>query len=210
MRQAIRLSGRIAVVLALLVGTAALCFAADPPKAPAGAPAMSPEQQKMMDNMMKAMQPGENHKRLASFAGSWTTHVKVWMMPGQPPAESDGTMEAKWVMGGRYMMSNFTGSFMGQPFEGQATDGYDNLTGKYVSTWIDNQGTGMLNTSGTCDAGCKVLTETGEMMDPMTNKKTTYKSVVTFVDDNTFKYEAFSVSGGKSMKAMEMICHRKA
>ena len=31
---------------------------------------------------------------------------------------------------------------MGMPFEGIGRTGYDNVTGKYWSTWIDNMSTG--------------------------------------------------------------------
>ncbi len=34
---------------------------------------------------------------------------------------------------------------MGMPFEGMGIDGYDNLAKQYVSTWVDNMGTGIMN-----------------------------------------------------------------
>jgi len=195
------------MTLSLLLGVVAVAGAADPPKAP---PAMTPDQQKMMDDMTKAMMPGEHHKRLDSMAGRWSTHVKLWLAPNSPAMETSGSMEAKWIMGGRYLVSHHTGNMMGMPFEGQSVDGYDNLSKKYVSSWIDNMGTGILNLSGDCDADCKVLTETGEMIDPSSGNRIMYKSVITFVDANTYKYEAYSVdAAGTATKSMELVGTRK-
>ena len=43
------------------------------------APPMDPA---MMEAMMKAGTPGDAHKALEPFAGSWTTKVTSWMAPG--------------------------------------------------------------------------------------------------------------------------------
>ena len=41
--------------------------------------------QAMMEAYAKLATPGEQHKQLASLAGSWTTKTKEWMEPGKPP-----------------------------------------------------------------------------------------------------------------------------
>jgi len=96
----------------------------------------------MEEAMMKAATPGEHHKALGRYVGDWTFTNTMWMDPSQPPMKSNGTVHAEWMLGNRYLSSTFRGSFGGQPFEGHATDGYDNVAGKYVSSWVDNMGTG--------------------------------------------------------------------
>ena len=44
---------------------------------------------------------------------------------------------------------------MGMPFQGMSTMAYDNGKKTFMSTWIDNMGTGILETEGTYDAGTK-------------------------------------------------------
>ena len=41
---------------------------------------------------------------------------------------------------------------------------------KYVSTWIDNMGTGVLTWEGLYDASSNSITMMGEYMDPMSGK----------------------------------------
>src|SRR5690349_2051613 len=85
-------------------------------------PAMDPA---AMEAMMKAGTPGDAHKALNGFAGSWTASSKMWMMPGADPMTMDGTAEMKWVLDGHYLEQRFTGSFMGMPFTGLGYVGYD-------------------------------------------------------------------------------------
>src|SRR5208282_2748560 len=91
----------------------------------------------MMAQMMELAKPGENHKILEKFVGSWTYTVKYW--PGGtnvPPMESSGTASTKAEMGGRYFISQNhgkmqmpgpDGSMNSVDFEGMAVEGYDNV-----------------------------------------------------------------------------------
>jgi hypothetical protein len=162
-----------------------------------------------MEAMAKAATPGENHKHLGRYVGTWSTSMKAWMAPGTPPMESKGTMQAEWIMGGRYLQSTYKGDFMGQPFEGRATDAYDNVTKRFQSTWIDSMSTGIMVMNGTCDAGCKTLTMEGDMADPMTGKTMPVKSVTTF-ENNSWKMEMYtSAPDGSSFKMMEMVATKQ-
>jgi hypothetical protein len=194
----------IAVVLSLF----ALCptFAQEKPKEPAAPPMGGPE----MEAMMKAMQPGENHKHLAWFAGDWTFTQKMWMDPSQPPAESSGTMKGEMILGGRYVQTQWQGNMMGMPFEGRSTEGYDNLKKEYVSSWVDNMSTGIMHSTGTCEEGGKKCTSKGDFIDPMTGKPSYMRSAVTWMDQNNFKMEMYGPGpDGKEYKMMEFSVKRK-
>lgn len=168
---------------------------------------MTPEQ---MQAMMQAMSPGEQHKRMAKMAGDWTFTNKFWMAPGAPAAESSGTMHAETLMGGRYVQETWKGDMMGMPFEGRATSAYDNVAKQYISTWIDNMGTGIMVQTGSCDEAAKTCTLAGDTMDPMSGKKMTMKSVITWLDDNSFRHEMYAPDpSGKEMKMMEIVAKRK-
>lgn len=210
---------KIAVLSLTVLLTAGIALAGEqnqqgqPPaqgQPPQGAPAGGPSPAEM-EAMMKAMSPGEPHKHLGWYVGDFTFTNKMWMAPGQPPSESTGTMRGELIMGGRYVQTSWKGNFMGMPFEGQGTDGYDNLAKKYVSSWVDNMGTGILVSTGTCEQGGKVCNMSGDMIDPMTGKPSYIRSVTTWTDANTFKMEMFGKdpSSGQEVKMMEMVGTRK-
>jgi hypothetical protein len=190
----------------LAVGTTG--WAAEPKQdKPAGAPAMSAAD---LEAMTKAATPGEPHKLLARYIGDWTYTQKMWMAPGQPPAEAGGTMHAEAKMDGRYVEHTWKGSFMGTPFEGRGTEGYDNVSKQYVSVWIDNMGTGISTSTGTCDSGGKKCTYNATMNDPMSGGPTTMRSVITWADGNNFTNEMYGKDpSGKDMKMMEITAKRK-
>jgi hypothetical protein len=171
--------------------------------------AQPPSDAAAQEAYMKAATPGENHKILGNYVGDWTFTNKMWMAPGQPPVESGGTIHAEWILGGRYVQSVYKGNMMGMPFEGHGTDGYDNVAGKYVSSWVDNMGTGIMTSSGTCDAN-KVCTQSGDMLDPATGQKVTMRSVISWVSDTSFKLEMYvKDASGNEMKMMEMVGTKK-
>lgn len=173
--------------------------------------ASSPAQaQEDMEAMMKLAAPNENHKLLGNMVGDWDYSIKSWMAPDQPPMESTGTMHAEWMLGGRYVHSVWKGSFMDMQFEGHGLDGYDNIAKQYVSSWVDNMGTGIMQSTGTCDMAKNSCVMMGKSMDPATGKEMTTKSV-SMMKDNTFQMEMFVVGpDGKEMKMMELIGKRKS
>jgi uncharacterized protein DUF1579 len=205
----IRSTVAVLSLLALPLALAVPLAAQDPekPKEPAAPPAMSAAE---MEAMQKAMSPGEPHKRLARLAGDWTFTTTMHMAPGQPPVESEGTMHGEVLLGGRYVEHTWKGNMMGMAFEGRGTDAYDNVAKQYVSSWIDSMSTGIVVQTGACDDAGKTCTYTGDVWDPMTGQKSTMKSVITWIDDNTFTNAMYGKGPtGEEMKMMEIVAKRK-
>jgi hypothetical protein len=192
-----------AVVAAVLVSATAL--AADAP------PQMSPQQKAMMDKMIKAATPGPQHAALTKMAGEWTCNVKVQMDPSQPWQESQSSATITALMDGRYIQETDTGMMNGMPFNGIGLYGFDNVSGKYVSSWIDNMGTGMMSSVGTADATGKVINWVGTMNDPVTGKATKERMIMTMIDDNHHTFEMWGTPPGakKEMKVMTIDYMRK-
>ena len=161
-----------------------------------------------MQKMMEMMQPGPEHKTMMKMVGKWNATGKMWMDTSAPPLESTGVTEYTTTLDGRYFLGTYTGAWMGMPFEGRSVDGFDRYAQEYFSYWYDNMGTGMMAMRGTASADGKVITMTGTAFDPMEGAVGTFKSVTTWVDDNTMTFEMFSVKDGQDIKSMEMIYTR--
>src|SRR5690606_1048638 len=155
------------------------------------------------------MTPGEPHKRMAAEEGKWNDELTFWMGPDASPEKATATEEVKMIMGGRYQVSTTTGEMMGMPFEGRGTLAYDNATNEYISTWIDNMGTGLSVMRGKYDEVSKSTTLTSTIVDPMTGKEKQMKQVYTIIDENTRKMEMFETAqGGGEYKNMEIVMKR--
>ena len=177
-----------------------------------------PSESDMMAMMMEMAKPGENHKILQDGAGSWTYTVKMWMSPDAPAMESSGTSVARSVFDGRYLITEHTGKMQmpggadgkmqDMEFKGMATEGYDNAKKKFVSSWIDNMGTGLMYMEGTYDPATKTLTYQGEYQ-MMPDTKTKVRETIKFTDKNHRTFEFFEDRGGKEVKTMELNYTRK-
>lgn len=126
-------------------------------------PQMTPE----MEACIKAGTPGENHRHLDALVGTWKADCKWWMPESPEPMLSEGTCENSWVLSGRYIMTKYAGTMMGESFEGVGYTGYDNINQQFAMLWMDSMSTGMKVDRGTFDAAKKTFTYAGEMKDPM-------------------------------------------
>jgi opacity protein-like surface antigen len=166
----------------------------------------------MMKAMMDYGTPGDMHKILASWNGTWNGETTMWDYEGAEPKKSTGTAVNTMILGGHYQSSKHSGNMMGMPFEGMSITGYDNATKKFVSTWIDNWSTGIMSMSGNWDASAKTLTMSGTYPDICRpGKECSMREVFTVIDDNTQKMEMYGPDSktGKEYKIMEITMTRK-
>lgn len=194
---------KITILLAIACCTAGFANAQQDKK-------MSAEEAAMMKNWQAYMTPGEIHTMLAKSNGEWTEDIVMWMDPSTPPQKSTASCTNTMIMGGRYQQSTHKGNFNGMPFEGMSWLGYDNAKKIFMSTWIDNMGTGIMYMEGTYDAATKTVTSKGKSVDPMTGKDMMVRETFTLVDDNNQMMTMYMTpEGGKEYKSMEIKFTRK-
>ena len=200
----------------LTLTASAPAFAQDAASKPDEKPAGGAPDPQMMAAMMELAKPNENHKVLEKEVGSWTYKVKWWMSPQAPPMESAGTCSTKSIMDGRYFISEHTGKMsmpgpdgkiMDSEFNGIGTEGYDNAKKKYVASWIDNMGTGIISMEGTWDAATKTMTYIGEE-EPMPGVKFKMRETIRTIDNDHHVMEFFEVHDGAEVKVMEIAYQR--
>jgi hypothetical protein len=164
-----------------------------------------------MKNWMAYATPGEPHKMLAKSNGTWNGEITMWMAPDSPAVTSKATMVNKMIMGGRYQVSETKGNMMGMPFNGMGTTAYDNIKKVFISTWIDNMGTGVMKLEGPWDEATKSTTLTGKVVEPFSGRECDFKEVYKIIDDNNQLLEMYGPDPktGKQFKSMEIKLTRK-
>jgi hypothetical protein len=212
----------ITILFAIL--SASSSFAQSPANSPAtasaasgaqpAAPAGQPNPQEMMKQMIELSKLNENHKLLSSLDGNWNFNIKMWWNPDPDakPQESKGTATRKSIMGGRYVVMDVTGRMQmpgedgkmkDMQFKGMGLEGYDNVKKKFVSSWVDNIGTGIQFSEGTYDPATTTLTYTSEM-EPMPGMKTTAREVIKIADKDHMNLEWYENQGSQEKKTMEI------
>ena len=171
-----------------------------------------PTQEEMMKRWQESMTPGEEHRKMEAFVGTWDVEVKNWMNgPKGEPTVSKGSAEYKMALGGRFLQQEFTGDMMGQQMSGVGYTGYDNTKKKYVSFWIDNMGTAMSMMEGSMDRAGKSLVMWGKMDDPAMGKKDErMKYVMRSEGPDRHVFEMYNVSAfGEKDPVMVLTYTRK-
>lgn len=145
-------------------------------------------QDAMTEAWMAYMKVGPEHEMLKKhFEGTWDTDIK-WLMGGEQL--SKGTSEMKMVLGGRFLQQHFDGVMHGAPMQGMGMTGYDNARKKYIGTWMDSMGTGVLVSEGDYDPATKTYTFSGEMTTP-DGAALTVREVIKVHDDNKHTFEMY-------------------
>jgi hypothetical protein len=204
-------------VLLLRVFTASLfcvltvspSFAQEPAGAIATAAAKSLSAGSAMQEYMKLMMPGEEHKLFGKMTGKWICKMKIWnsAMPAAPPVESTEESESKLILGGRFLLEESKGAMMGMPLQRLSVLGYDNYKKTYTLIFYSNMDTATNAASGTLDGEGNVLTLRGEFDEPQ--GKNHFKNVMRIESDDVRVFESYKIlPDGKEVKAIEEIFTR--
>jgi hypothetical protein len=126
------------------------------------------------------------------------------------PEEMRGTMENRWILGGRFVQGTLVSQMSGMPIEGVQTLGFDNAKQRYVATWIDSLGTSMMPVmEGSADANGKVITFTGTMDDPVKMKTLALRETWTIKSDDEHDFEMWATEpGALEFKMLEIVYTR--
>ncbi len=213
-RKSLLLAGIASIGLAVVVGslaTAELTANADALTQPEMTlpPGWTAED---MQSCMMAATPGEMHARLAKDAGQWHGKTTMWMAPNTDPMMSECVSTITPIMDGRYVKIEMTGEMPGMgPYNGFGICGFDNVSQKFVATWIDTMGTGIMTGEGERSSDGKTLTWTYRGNCPITKKPTTMREVETITGPNSKTLEMFGIDpkSGEEFQTMRIELTRK-
>ena len=98
--------------------------------------------------------PGENHATLEPLIGDWQVEMRVY--PGaeaDPIVSTDMQATRTWILGGRYVEEQLTGTFAGNPSARLAIIGYNNLEERFELASFDTFEPGFMIYHGQAEGG---------------------------------------------------------
>lgn len=168
----------------------------------------SPEE--LVKVIAEAGKPGPEHAKLQPLAGNWTYTGKFWMEPGKPPIETKGTIDRKWILGGRFLEEKVAGTgFDGKPgFEGFGMLGYDNVQKKFTANWVCSMGTGTSTGEGVAEPSDSFTFQT-TCSCPVMKKTVHGREQIRIESKDKIVMESYMNLDGKETKMMEIVALRK-
>ena len=149
-------------------------------------------------------QATDEHKLFHQDVGTWDATMKIFPGEGAEPLVSKGTEKNELLPGGMWLVSRFDGNFIGMPFKGIGTFGYDPVEKKYIGTWIDSMSPHLTIMKGEYDPETKTMNATGEGRDFETGEVTTSRHITRYIDENTRTFEIHANKGGEERKVLEI------
>ena len=164
----------------------------------------------LIETMVRHAMPAEQHRLLDRMVGRWKTAVKYRMTADAPVVESEGTCRRKWILGNRFVLSEFDGGDLALPFQAIAIYGYDRFEEKYTSAWVDSLSTAITTYLGTCEEPCDVINFIGRHGDPWTGTKRQSRGVTRFLSDDKHVLALYeSGRDGREYKVLEIVYTRE-
>lgn len=169
-----------------------------PLRASAETPPTQVDIDKALAGAKKYTAPGEHHKILERFIGTWDSEARFAMSP--PNAKPDkGTMTYSWLMEGRWLKGESNGTLMGMPMRTFTIMGYDNFKMSYVTSWVNSFDTAMTTAEGDMDPGGKTLISYGTLDEYLTGENDKMvKYVWRFISDDEIHLEVHDLPIGEN------------
>jgi hypothetical protein len=194
-----RLLSAVCLIAALSLAHTALAAEAKSPQSPGD----------VLKAIAETGKPSAEHQKLQPLVGDWNLTVKMWTDPSQPPAELHGTVQRKWIMGGRFLQETVKGEFDGKPFEGMGLWGYDAAQKKFTTTRACSLCGTLSSGLSDFDAAAGKFQCATEGVCPLSGEIVKGRDEVIIESDDKIVMNVFKTIDGKEVKAMEIVSTRK-
>jgi hypothetical protein len=152
--------------------------------------------------------PSAEQEVLKKWVGTWDATIESTGPDGKL-VSSKATSSVRLAHGGKWLISEFDGTFNGAPFTGQEVLGYDPVAKKYVLSWIDSAATNFATGEGAFDKQSNTMTLTLSSRVDATGKLATWRQVDTWKDADNHVWTIRVTKDGKEEIEMTIRYKRK-
>ncbi len=161
--------------------------------------------------MIESFETSKNsgkHFLLAQFVGEWEGVARTWFEPDKIADESPVKGTMRLLLGGKFIMHEYKGSFGGKPQEGLAIYGYHLDLEKFQSAWVDSfhTGTAIIFSAGNKGADSMAVLGSYAYVTPETEQHWGWRTEFEFINKDQLIITAYNISPeGEEAIATETI-----
>lgn len=126
---------------------------------------MTQETTEEIDHFRMMTEPGEPHRLLDTVVGRWDVSLRIFGRDGADDVTGTGTVERRWILGGRFIESRPRMEGAQGSMEGVGILGYNAFDGVYEHVWVEDHATSMAVSRGHFDPERKQLVFRGQERD---------------------------------------------
>lgn len=134
------------------------------------------------------------HAQLARMAGDWEGRFRLWFQPDELACEAPQRGRIRSVLGGRFLLHEYSSRFNDDPIEGMALYGCHLGDNEWQAAWVESFGTGtqlMFCTGPGDDPRLNVL---GSYGDGQGGPRWGWRTQLEQPDDDTLVIRMFNVA----------------
>lgn len=147
------------------------------------------------DDAATLTEPGDEHRMLDVFEGSWNALISSYMPGVEQPIVMDGTLTGEWTLGGRFLKQTYeVGMGEGQVFTGTSFMGYSPAERVFESVWMDNSNVDMATASGFAAPDGMSFTMLTNEIDPTTRAIFEIEERISIESRDAFSYERYRMT----------------
>ena len=144
--------------------------------------------------------PTEHHTRLQKVLGEWDVTMRT-TLPGRAPRDDRGRLVAASILGGRFLVLNFTLDLQGAKVEAVQILGFDTLRQLYTASWRDSLSTWSIDCSGPPVAATPdVLVMTGTIADARDPEGRPFRLELDLSKDKAVTARTFETAGDRPVE----------
>jgi hypothetical protein len=138
--------------------------------------------------------PQKEHEWLQQLAGEWETDGEAVMEEGKEPLKVKGSASSRMI-GGWWLVLENRGEFMGNPFTGILTVGFDPAKKSYLGTWIDSNSSHLWHYTGRAEGARLTLDAEGPTHEA--GKMGKFREVIEVKEKDHFVFSSSLEKDGK-------------
>jgi hypothetical protein len=149
-----------------------------------------------MSGKFEASKADGVHFQLSKLAGEWEGITKTWFEPDIIADQSPVHGSMRLILGGRFILHEYSGSLGEKPLEGIAIYGYHLDTKKFQSAWIDSfhNGTAIMFSEGQKGDNSFKMLGGYAYVTPELEQQWGWRTEIDIINEDEIKITAFNVS----------------